>query len=60
VEAATKQVGGDLRNWDTNYRLGLANELSADRPWLGEFHLVAFYDQALEPTEVLQNYDAGP
>ena len=60
VETATKQVGGDLTDWSTTYRLGLANELSGGRPWLGEFHLVAFYDQALEPAEVLQNYDAGP
>ena len=38
----------------------LANELTFDRPWLGEFHLVALYARALSPTEVQQNLKAGP
>jgi hypothetical protein len=59
-EVATQQVGGTLTTWNTDYQLGLANELTADRPWLGELYLVACYHRALEPAEVLQNYDAGP
>ena len=29
-------VAEPLRNWDPAYRLGLGNELTDDRPWLGE------------------------
>jgi hypothetical protein len=57
--AASGSLGGNLSNWDANYRLALANELIGGRPWLGEFHLVAFYGRALSATEVDQNYRAG-
>jgi hypothetical protein len=50
VERASRAVG---------YRLALANELTGDRPWLGEFHLVAIYDRALSQAEVSQNFEAG-
>jgi Concanavalin A-like lectin/glucanases superfamily len=52
-------VGGDLSNWDESHRLALANELGAWRPWLGDMHLVAIYEQALDGDEVLQNFEAG-
>jgi hypothetical protein len=60
VEQASGSVGGDFSNWDVSYRLGLANELTGDRPWLGELHLVAIYDRALSGAEVSQNFEAGP
>ena len=50
---------GNLNNWNPNYKLALGNEIGADRPWLGAFHLVALYDQALTQAEVLANYNAG-
>ncbi|MBI1246262.1 DUF1592 domain-containing protein [bacterium] len=53
------KVDGSLSNWDRNYRLALANELSGDRPWLGSLQLVAIYDRALSNDEVNQNYAAG-
>lgn len=59
VESARQQVSGDLSNWDRSFQLALANELSGDRPWLGTFHLVAFYDRALGPDEVQRNHAAG-
>ncbi|MFT5049174.1 MAG: hypothetical protein ACI8QZ_000564 [Chlamydiales bacterium] len=52
--------GGDLSNWDSNFGLFLGNEASGDRPWLGTFHLSAAYDRALAPSEVVQNFLAGP
>jgi len=52
-------VAGDLSNWDSSYLLGIANELTNDRPWLGEMSLVAFYDRALTQDEVVQNYLMG-
>lgn len=44
---AETTVSGQTSNWDTGYRLALANELTNDRPWLGEFYQVAAYDRAL-------------
>jgi hypothetical protein len=38
----------------------LGNEGTLNRPWLGEFYLVAIYDQALTVTEVNQNFLVGP
>jgi len=60
VEKVSGAINGDFSNWDSSYRFGLANELTQDRPWLGEFHLVAIYNRALDSAEVLQNFSAGP
>ena len=60
IEQASGTVGGDFANWDGSYRLALANELTGDRLWLGEFHLVAIFDRALSQEEVTQNFAAGP
>jgi len=57
--ATSDTVGGSLSNWEDGFGLGLANELTGDRPWLGEFHLVAIFDRALSAAEVEQNYLAG-
>jgi len=57
---STSNTSGDMSNWDNSYRLALANELSADRGWLGSLHLVALYNRALSGTDVAQNFAAGP
>ena len=57
--SSTASTPGSLANWNTSYPLLLANEITGDRPWLGEMHLVAIYDRALSTSEVDQNYDAG-
>jgi len=59
VEQAAGEVGGELSNWDRSYRLGLANELTGGRGWLGGLHLVAIYSRALSDAEVSKNFDAG-
>lgn len=53
-------VSGSLSNWDHGHRLALGNEFDAWRPWLGDLHLIAIYERALEGTEVQQNFEAGP
>ena len=58
-QRAERIVAGDLRNWDLGMRLAIGNELSGDRPWLGEIHLVALYARALEPDEVAARFKAG-
>lgn len=55
----TRQVSGNLKNWDSAFPLLLANEASGDRPWKGKLHLVAIYGVALSPKEVALNYRAG-
>ncbi len=59
VLQASGTFGGNLSNWNTTYKLGLANELTLDRPWLGELHRVAIYDIALSQSQVTQRYAAG-
>ncbi len=54
-EVASKQIDGDFSNWDASYAFALGNEISqgGTRLWLGEFHYVAVYNEALGPDEVL-------
>ncbi|MCK4471891.1 MAG: pre-peptidase C-terminal domain-containing protein, partial [Anaerolineae bacterium] len=63
VEVGSRSdITGNFSNWE-DFHFGLANEFGGDeRPWLGEYHLVAIYDQALSPAEVSQNFEAkvGP
>ena len=56
---AETTVSGDTSSLDVNYRLALANELTRDRPWLGEFYVVAVYDRALSEREVMSNFKSG-
>ena len=58
-QQASKKVSGKLSNWNNNFHLILANEVTRDRPWLGTFHLVALYSRALTAKEVGQNFKAG-
>ncbi len=62
------QISGNLSNWNETYRLALGNELTGDgqrpaqegqRPWLGEYHLVALYNRALSAEEVAHNFAAN-
>ncbi|HVR83555.1 MAG TPA: LamG-like jellyroll fold domain-containing protein, partial [Planctomycetota bacterium] len=59
VEVARTTGGGALSNWNEGYRLSVGNEISGDRPWLGEVHLVAVYSHALTADELKQNFKAG-
>lgn len=58
-QQTSKKVSGKLNSWSNNFRLILANEMTGDRPWLGEYHLVAVYGRDLSPKEVVQNFRAG-
>ncbi len=60
VQRALGPVDGNFSNWDSDFRLALANELTEVRPWLGEFYLLAVYDRALSQVEVDQNFASGP
>ncbi len=54
----TFQRRGDFSNWDSSYRLGVGNEWSEDRPWLGTLYELAIYDQALDGTRIDELYQA--
>jgi len=56
---ATENIGGDFSNWDETYRLGLGDELSGGRSWLGSLDQFAVYNQAFDASEVAQNFLAG-
>ena len=56
---ASENIDGDFSNWDENYRLGLGNELSGERPWLGSLDMFAVYNQAFDAAEVEQNFLVG-
>ena len=58
-ELASAAIAGDFSNWDRWYHVALGNELTKDRPWLGRFSLVALYNRALTPTEVVAHYEQG-
>ena len=56
----TEPHAGDLSGWNPNYDLVVGNLSSYDvRNWRGTFHLVALYCEALDPAQVLANYEAG-
>lgn len=50
---------GRLWNWLTNQQVVIGNERSNDRPWIGQVRFAAVYDQAMPPSGVQQNYEAG-
>jgi hypothetical protein len=52
-------VSGDLSNWEDGFRLALGNELTQDRPWLGELYRVALYDRALDAGQIAGSAKAG-
>lgn len=60
VENQTFTRTGGLTMWDATYPIIVANEATDNRAWLGELHLIAFYERALDAGEVDQNFMAGP
>jgi hypothetical protein len=60
VENQTFMRMGGLTQWDATYTIIVANEATNDRAWLGELHLIAVYERALDTSEVQQNFMAGP
>ncbi len=58
-QVASRRIEGDLASWDESYRLSLGNELTGDRPWTGQLHLVAIYGLALDESQVAANFAAG-
>ena len=60
VENVTFTRMGGLTTWDNTYPIVVGDEATSGRSWLGELHLIAVYDRALDAGEVEQNFMAGP
>ncbi len=58
-EQSKTKITGDVSNWSDEYCLILANELTHDRPWLGEFYQVAVYNRVLDAEAISQRFQAG-
>jgi len=58
-EVADDVVSNNLSNWITTHRISLGGERDGTRSWLGTYFLLAFYDRALTPSEVIQNFAFG-
>jgi len=58
LEENSVSLSGNLSNWNQSYDLAIGNELSEDRPWLGEVNEIAIYCRALSAQEVMQNFNA--
>ncbi|MHB8866288.1 MAG: LamG-like jellyroll fold domain-containing protein [Pirellulaceae bacterium] len=56
---ATRKTSGDVSSWDARFGFALANELTNDRPWLGDYHAIALYDTALTGKDVADRFQAG-
>ncbi len=55
--------GSPAPAWDDTYRIMVGNESDGGantRSWLGTIYLLAVWCRALDATEVMQNYAAGP
>ena len=59
-QVSSGNTPSSFSNWDQSFKFGLANELTMNRTWLGELHLVAIYSRELSASEVSQNFNAGP
>lgn len=50
-------IAGGFENWNQDFRFALANELTRDRPWRGDYHLVAIYSRALSAAQIAHNFN---
>ncbi len=56
---SSRSIESDTENWNSSYRLALANELTEGRPWQGSYRAVAIYGVALSIKDIKRNYNAG-
>ncbi|MBN1595887.1 hypothetical protein JW933_08180 [candidate division FCPU426 bacterium] len=59
LAVSTTTISGNFSNWDSLHSIVAVNELTEDRPWWGEVHLIAVYSRALNSSEIYQNFLAG-
>ncbi len=45
--------------WDDSFAFILGNEITGNRPWMGQVKMVALHSRPLAPAEIQQNFDVG-
>ncbi len=45
--------------WDDSFAFILGNEISGNRPWMGQIKMVALHSRALDQAQITQNFDVG-
>jgi hypothetical protein len=60
VDQGRRKGAGSLSDWDTHDILTLANAITGEQPWLGEYHAIALYARSLGSDEVQDLFAAGP
>jgi len=45
--------------WDDSFAFILGNEISGNRPWMGQVKMVALHSRALDQEQITQNFDVG-
>ena len=45
--------------WDDTFAFILGNEISGNRPWMGQVKMVALHSHPLTPAQIQQNFDVG-
>ncbi|MGE0550276.1 MAG: LamG-like jellyroll fold domain-containing protein [Kofleriaceae bacterium] len=58
--AVSDSFGGLLDDWKDTFFVTMAGDPNRRNGWLGTIHLVAIYERALPPNDVMTNYIAGP
>lgn len=60
--SSNEERGPDISNWDPTYKFIIGvedNNTDTRRQYEGDVYMVAIYDKALSPEEVVANYNAG-
>jgi hypothetical protein len=60
VERDAEALSGTFAAWDPTAVFYVGNEATLDRAWQGTLRLLAIYDRALTPADILHNFAAGP
>ena len=55
-QVTSRVFGGDLSNWNDNFKFALGDEHTGDRRWAGQIHFVAIYNKALAPEQIARNF----
>ena len=46
--------------WDDTFAMILGNEISGQRPWMGQIKMLAMHNRALTPVQIAQNFEVDP
>jgi len=56
LQCKTRDLQGDLSNWEPEYHLLLGNEWVGERPWHGRLDALAIYSRCIGADEAAAKY----